>query len=148
MSDLQQNPAFIAWAWTNIVLALNLTILWGLSGGVRAKAGVTPNNEDLSTVSKGAALSGETPEAVSRVLRAHNNALVNITPFLFASLLFVLLGAPGGEAAALFYGFAFFRVLHSVVYVAGKQPWRTLSFALSTLLLLAVVVEDIRYLLM
>ena len=144
MQDLLKNPAFAIYCITASILCLNMLGLWGYSGGVRSGSKTTPNAEDTSTVSKGAEVVKADPEAVARVLRAHTNAFVNIMPFLVLAFLYVLLGATPTMAWALFGGFTFVRLVHSVVYLAGKQPWRSLTFALGGVFTAVVLVEVLR----
>jgi microsomal prostaglandin-E synthase 1 len=137
-------PAFVPYALTATLLCLNLLVLWNLSGAARGKSKTTPNAEDTGTVAKGARLTPEDPESVARMLRVYNNAEANIVPFLILGLIYVLLGAPSGVAWILFGGFAVARVLHAIVYAAGKQPWRTIFYVLGQLFTLAVVVQVVR----
>jgi uncharacterized MAPEG superfamily protein len=80
------------------------------------------------------------------VLRAHRNAEANIYPFLFLGLVYVLAGGTDGFAKIVFGLFTGARLVHSVAYVAGKQPWRTLSFTFGAVATLALA-GDIVYLL-
>jgi len=143
MSNLNELPAFSAYAWSTILLATNLVVTWGLSGGFRAKSKTTNNPEDLGTVSKGATLVAQDPEGVTRGLRVFNNAQANIVPWFMAATLFLLLGGPASQANIVFGIFVAARWTHSIVYLAGKQPWRTLSFAIGALCIGATLVLDV-----
>jgi uncharacterized MAPEG superfamily protein len=146
MSTLVGNPAFCVYSVSALVLCLNMLVLWGLSGGVRAKTKTTPNKEDMGTVSKGAALAENAPEPVARVLRAHANATANIIPFLFIALLYVAWGGSPQSTTIFCAIFVVARVLHSIVYIAGLQPWRTVFFTiggLDTLVLIGFVAKQI-----
>lgn len=144
MERLTQNPAFVIYCLAAVVLCLNLLGLWGYSGVVRSGTKTTMNTEDAATVLKGSKVVDADPDAVARVLRAHTNALVNIMPFLVLSFLYVILGASPKMAWIVFGGFAAARLGHSLAYVAGKQPWRTVMFVLGTLFTLVVVEEVTR----
>jgi uncharacterized MAPEG superfamily protein len=139
MTNLAANPAFIAYAVSLIVLSLNLLFLWAYSGGVRGKTKTTPNEEDASTVRKGSQLVDGDPPEVARVLRAHKNAMANIVPFAILGLVYVLAGATPMAAIVLFAVFTFARLAHSVTYLGGKQPWRSLSFGVGALATLTLV---------
>jgi uncharacterized MAPEG superfamily protein len=141
MPSLLQSPAFVAYSVSALILCLMMTILWIASGGVRGKSKTTPNPEDAATVSKGATVTEEPPPEVARVLRVHTNTFVNGVPFLILGLIYVLCGCSGPEAWALFGGFTFFRVIYTLVYLTGKQPWRTLMFFGGTLVTLALMVR-------
>jgi glutathione S-transferase len=144
LHELTSNPAFAIYALTTSVLCLNLLGLWGYSGAVRGGTKTTLNPEDATTVSKGAEVVAGDPPAVARVLRAHTNAFVNIMPFLVLGWLYVVLGATPAMAWAIFGSFTVFRLLHTVVYLAGKQPWRTVFFALGGIATFVLFVEVVR----
>lgn len=77
-------------------------------------------------------------------MRVHRNAVAVVVPFLFLALVYVLLGAPARDAWVLLGVFAAARVVHSIVYTLGVQPWRTLSYVVSQLALGAVMVQIVR----
>lgn len=142
------NPAFAAYTVASCVLILNQIILWMMSAGVRGKSKVAMNPEDLLTVSKGSTLVDSEPPEVARVMRVHANGQANILQFLFLGALFVQVGGSATEAQVLFGLFTVARVLYSIVYMAGKQPWRTITFIIGVLTTLALLVEVLRYLYM
>lgn len=124
---MTQNPSFLIYSASMLVLCLNILLLWAYSGAVRGKTKVTPNPEDLKTF-KDQGKIGDDPPAVARVLRAHRNAADNILPFAILGLLFVLWGG-SPLLTAIFCGvFVAARLAHSFSYLAEKQPWRTISF--------------------
>lgn len=139
MQTMLSNPTFVVYAITCLVLCANLMFLWGYSGGVRGKTKTVLNSEDPAMIAKGAQVVETDPPEVARVLRAHRNAEANIYPFFCLGLIFVLAGGPALHAKILFGVFAGARILHSIVYLAGKQPWRTLSFLVGALALLALL---------
>jgi prostaglandin-E synthase 1 len=144
MPNLAANPAFVAYAISILVLSLNLLLLWGYSGSVRGKSKTTPNTEDAGTIARGAKLVEADPPEVARVLRAHRNAMANIIPFAALGLVFVLAGGSATVAEVVFGVFTASRLLHSFTYLAGKQPWRSLSFglgAVTTLVLMGFIVR-------
>src|SRR3954465_9391109 len=125
------NPLFTYYVLTALVLVALLLFLWSYSGVVRGRTKTAVNPEDGRRF--GAELVAHDPPEVARVLRAHRNAEANIYPFLFLGLLYVLAGGEAGPAKIFFGLFTAFRLLHSVVYLAGKQPWRTITFVLGGL---------------
>ena len=131
---LLDNPAFVAYAITALVLSVNLLFLWARSGAVRVGTKIAINEED--SIRFGAALADQDPPAVARVLRVHANAQATIYPFLVLGLVFVLAGGSAAVARILFGTFTVARLAHSFVYLKGKQPWRTLFFILSGLAIL------------
>lgn len=146
MQTLAQDPSFQIYAASMALLCLNLFFLWGYSGAVRGKTKTTLNPEDAQTVSKGADIVPADPPEVARVLRAHTNAMANIVPVGFLGFLWVLLGTTPMKAGIVFGIFTFFRWMHSFVYIWGKQPFRTLFFAIAgidALVLLGFVIQKL-----
>jgi uncharacterized MAPEG superfamily protein len=143
MLNLATNPAFIAYTVAVIVLSLNMLVLWGWSGAVRGRTKTTPNPED----SRGNnALVEVDPPEVARVLRAHRNATANIVPFAILGLVYVLAGGGGTVAEILFGVFTMARLAHTFAYLRGRQPWRTIFFAiggLTTLVLIGFIICEL-----
>jgi prostaglandin-E synthase 1 len=131
MDNWLNSPSFVAYAVMCVVLCLNMLGLWGYSGAVRAKTKTAINHEDAARF--GSSLEQLDPPEVARVLRAHGNAQANIYPFLILGLVFVLAGGAAGTARILFGIFVVARLAHSFVYLAGKQPWRTIIFIVGLL---------------
>jgi len=138
-------PAFLAYAFTCLVLSLNLLALWVSSGALRAKSGVAVNPED--GVRYGAPVSESDPPAVARLLRAHRNAEATIYPFLLLGLVYVLAGGGARIAVPIFTIFIAARIAHSIVYLRAMQPWRTIAFATSLLAMIALMAAVFRVLL-
>jgi uncharacterized MAPEG superfamily protein len=134
------NSVFLAYSLTCVLLCLNLLLLWVASGALRAKGGLAVNPEDGARYN--APVSDQDPPAVARVLRAHRNAEAVIYPFLLLGLVYVLAGGTLTFAAAIFAIFVASRLAHSGFYIAAKQPWRTVSFAISLLATIALLVGD------
>lgn len=146
MQSLARDPSFRIYAASMTALCLNLYFLWGYSGAARTKTRTTLNPEDAATVARGAEVLAADPPEVARVLRAHTNATAAILPFGFLAFLWVVLGAAPMTAAIVFGIFTLFRWLHSFVYLWGKQPWRTLFFAVAgidALVVLGFVVQKL-----
>jgi microsomal prostaglandin-E synthase 1 len=119
--------AFLAYAVACVVLVINMLVLWVYSGVVRARTRIAVNPEDAARF--GVPLSDVDPPPVARVLRAHGNAQATIFPFLLLGLVFVLIDGPAEAALVLFTIFTVARIAHSVSYLRGNQPLRTLFFA-------------------
>jgi prostaglandin-E synthase 1 len=131
-------PGLVAYAVTLLVLSANLIVLWALSGAARNSAKAAINPEDAALFK--APLLAQDPPNVARVLRAHANAQATIYPFLFLGLTFVLVGGSARVAWIIFAVFTLARIAHSIIYLAAKQPWRTIAFAISGLALIALAV--------
>src|ERR1700734_4142340 len=139
MHSLLSEPAFVAYAVMGLILSLNMIGVWAYSGVVRGKTKTSINKEDAERFK--APLVDHDPPEVARVLRAHANAQANIYPFLFLGLLFVLAGGSATSAEIIFGVFPLARISPSFVYLAGKQPWRTISFIVGGIATLALMVS-------
>ena len=141
MSNWLKNPAFLVYAITCLILCVNLLFLWGYSGVVRAKTKTAMNEEDAARFR--ASLAEIDPPQVARVLRAHRNAQASIYPFLFLGLVFVLAGGTAGTGTVIFGIFTGARLLHSIFYLAGQQPWRTIFYTIGALATIALMLDII-----
>ncbi len=142
MQTLLENPAFKLYALVSSLLALHLLLLAGWTSGVRTKHKAFVNAEDAGTF-KGAQTESDHPD-VLRVKRAHQNAMESAIPFFAVGLTYALLGATKTGAQAYFLTFLAARVLHSVFYLAQKQPFRTISFAIGAAAITGMAVQVIR----
>ena len=124
-------------------LATELTMLvvhalWcvGLTMLLAAGRALTPGGTRWAISNRDTAF--DFPAWIGRSARAHVNALENLIPF---AALVLVVHLSGGEnditaiAACVFVGA---RIAHSLCYIAGLVPWRTLCHTLSTLSLIAL----------
>ena len=131
-------PGFRLLALCTLILTLKMHAVGIYTGVVRARVKTTSNPEDAARY--GAQLSDVDPPEVARVLRAHRNDLENIPMFVLLALMAVLVGAsPLGMRIALI-AYTAGRVGHSIAYLRSMQPWRSISFGVGQLSLLAVMV--------
>ena len=141
MTPWSNQPAFVAYALACVLLCANLIFLWMFSAVQRAKSKTAMNPEDAAKFK--VTLVDTDPPAVARVLRAHDNAQASIFPFLFLGLTFVLAGGGSTTATIVFALFVVARWLHTLAYLKGLQPWRTIFFLTGlvciVVLLLAIV---------
>lgn len=134
------NPeAFKIYAICAALLALNLMVLGGLTGGARGK-NKSPGNPEDAGKPKETALEADHPNVV-RVRRAHMNALENVPTFWAIGLIYVLMGASPLGAKAYFITFTAARFLHSFFHLKAIQPFRSISFGIGSLTLLGMVVQ-------
>lgn len=134
--------AFGYYALASAVLALQLVLLAFWTGTVRTLKKQYVNPEDAS-LNKADHVEADHPD-VARARRAHQNALENAVPFFVIGALYVATGATRTGAAIYFGVFTGARLLHSVFYLWGKQPWRTLMFAVGALAIIGMSVQVIR----
>lgn len=94
------------------------------------------NPEDAEVFNKPPA-AVELPQ-VERAAKAWLNDLENIPIFLGLGIAYVLIGASPEAATRLFCTFTIARVLHTLTYLLGWQPWRTITYAVGILCLLGM----------
>lgn len=141
MESLMENPAFTTFAVCTAILVIKslLSSLYTATTRIREKQFVNP--EDATTF-HGTANQGETP-AAARALRIQRNDTEILPLFFGLGLVFVLTGATPLEATAYFWTFTLTRILHTIFYTAGKQPWRFLAFFVGLLCLVGMAVQVI-----
>jgi prostaglandin-E synthase 1 len=130
-------PGFRLYVLCVVVLMLKVLFVANFTGYMRLKVKVSPNPEDSAINLQGA--DAEHP-AVARVQRAHRNDVENIPFFFMLGLLAVLTGVPLLGMQIVFNVFTVARVLYTVAYLRGLQPWRTLTFAAGQLSIGALMV--------
>ncbi len=140
--QLANDPILSLYALTATLVSLHLIVLAAYTGRVRTLRKTYVNAED-ATAFKGKEGEVDHPD-VLRVKRAHMNALENAVPFLAIGLLYALSGPSKVGAQVYFFTFLGARLLHSVFYLAQKQPFRTLMFALGALATTGMAVHVIR----
>jgi uncharacterized MAPEG superfamily protein len=135
-------PALQLLALFSAILGLHLLALALWTGTVRAMKKKFVNPEDVA-LNKGTQVEAEHPD-VARVKRAHQNALENAVPF-FAIAYFYAATGPSKSGALIYFGtFTAARILHSVFYLWGRQPFRTITFAVGVLTTIGMAVQVIR----
>jgi uncharacterized MAPEG superfamily protein len=122
---------FKIYALCATLVCLHLLVLSGITGYVRTRRKVFVNPED-ARATKGAEAEVDHPD-VARVKRAHMNATENAVPFLALGLLYVMTGASEVGAQAYFFTYTGARILHSIFYLLGKQPFRTIFFSIGAI---------------
>jgi prostaglandin-E synthase 1 len=138
---LLSDPQFKLYAICSAVLSFQMLALGFMTAARRANHKKYLNPEDVVVAFKDATLveGAEHPE-VARIIRAHRNLNESLPLFFALGLIYVLAGAPALGAQICFITFTGARVLHSIVYVKGLQPWRTMFFAIGALTLVAMMV--------
>ncbi len=139
MNALAALPAFPAYVISTLVLGLNLIGLANATALTRAQGNEVINPEDQRLNSKATVVFEGGNDRTARYRRAHRNALENTPVFMVTAFVLTLTGVSATVGAALFYPYAALRILHSVFYVKGVQPFRTLVFVLALLLQVAVL---------
>lgn len=136
MPQVSNPEVFASYAVSVSLMVLNLYFLAFVTATGRGKNKAFLNPED-----RGYQASTSDNEWVARVARAHRNAIENILPFVAIGLLYSLTAATPLGAKLYFGIFVTARWLHSIVYLAGKQPFRTMFFAAGALSVLGMTVQ-------
>jgi glutathione S-transferase len=142
MQAFADNPALKLYALVAALIGVQMLLLALWTGTVRTRHKQWVNPEDAK-LNKGDQKDQDHPD-VQRVKRAHQNAIENAVPFFAIGLLYALSGASKTGAQAYFFTFLGARVLHSIFYLWGRQPFRTLMFAAGVLATLGMAYQVIR----
>jgi len=78
---------------------------------------------------------------VKRAQMAWRNDLENVPIFLFLGLIYVTLGCSPEGAYIYFTIFIVARILHTVAYLNGMQPWRTIFFTIGMIVCVALSIN-------
>jgi len=136
MNALLADPTMRLFAVCAAILVLKMLLTANLTGILRTSRRVFASPEDYRFF--GAEPAARPDEQIERIRRAHRNDLENILPFLVIGFLYVLTGPSYTVAWWLFVLFTVARVLHTAVYIAGLQPWRTVFFGIGSVALYAM----------
>jgi uncharacterized MAPEG superfamily protein len=139
MNLFTEFPGLKAYALASVLVGLNMIVLAGMTGAARGKTKSFNNPEDA----RGAPLNIE-HERVARIRRAQQNAIESAIMFYPIALVYVLSGVSETGARAYCFTYALARILHTIFYLAGKQPWRTISYAVGTLAIVGMMVHLVR----
>jgi uncharacterized MAPEG superfamily protein len=136
--ELLQNPALRLFGFTYMILVLKMVAVGYSTSFYRFRHRHFATPEDY-------ALQGLQPKTtrnddIERTRRAHRNDLENILPYFGVGLFYALSGPSMFAANLCFIGYTVARVLHSIFYVAGLQPWRTLAFGVAQLIMVVMAV--------
>jgi uncharacterized MAPEG superfamily protein len=139
--DFIGHPAFSVFVICAALLVLKMIVVGHISGYLRIKREAVINPEDVEAFrSTRGQLSEEDPD-VARVLRVHRNDLESTLPFLAIGLPYLFTNPSPSLASGLFIAFTSFRLVFSVFYLLGVQPWRSLSFIAGELCVLVMLVQ-------
>ena len=138
LDDLEVNSARLVDAACTAVLVIKNFLSATFTAITRLRARKFSNPEDARVFADGAdPAEGET-DAVARALRIQRNDGENLPAFFAIGLVYVLVGASPFGAAVYFWTFTSARILHTLAYTMGLQPWRTLLFTVSAACLLGM----------
>ena len=123
-----------------LVLCLKMLAISCYQGFHRLRHLAFSNPEDAGFFHRAA--NAEELPAVRRAARAWRNDLENIPLFFVLGGLCVALHTPWLPTVTGFCLFTLARLLHTVMYLSARQPWRTLAYAagLASLVHLAALI--------
>jgi uncharacterized MAPEG superfamily protein len=131
-TTLLTDPATRTYVITSTLLGAHLLLMALWTGTVRVFRKEWVNREDAE-FNKAKLTEVEHPD-VARVKRAHLNGIENLIPFLIVGALYVAFANPSATAAAIYlWTFTAVRLAHTFFYLAQKQPFRTITFAVGVL---------------
>ncbi len=141
MASLLLGPQFKLYVVCCFVLCLLMFTIGAITAATRSKVKTYLNPEDKTVSLKDAKYNeGIDVPDVARVMRAHRNLIESLLPFSMLGLIYVLSGAPLLGAQVCFIAFTAARVLHTIVYLKGLQPFRTMMFGIGVLSMLGMMV--------
>jgi prostaglandin-E synthase 1 len=126
--DLTQHAAFATYAVCSALLVLKMLAVGHYTAAIRIKRKAFLNPEDARVLDPDASVVNVEDPEVERGLRAHRNDLESTLPFLAIGWVYLALDPSAGLASGLFLVFTIARVLFSICYFAGLQPWRSILF--------------------
>lgn len=119
--------AWKLWGLSVLALALKMLVLASLTSRQRLAKRVFASPEDYATQRLPAKT--ERDADVERYRRAHRNDLENILPFFVVGAIYAATQPSPLGAWLCLPGFALARVLHTVFYLRGAMPHRTIAYA-------------------
>lgn len=126
-----------------LVLFIKMLAISCYQGFFRLRHRAFTNPEDAGFFRRQANVQELLP--VSRAAKAWANDLENIPVFFALGGLCLALGTRADATAWLFGLFTVARVIHTLMYLGGRQPWRTLAYGigLGCLLGLAAMIGSV-----
>ena len=142
-TTLLTDPATRTYVITSTILGAHLLLMALWTGTVRTLRKEWVNSEDAA-FNKAKLTEVEHPD-VARVKRAHLNGIENLIPFLIVGGLYVAFAKPSPTAAAIYlWTFTAVRLAHTFFYLAHKQPFRTITFAVGVLATFGMAFQVLR----
>ncbi|MEN5303569.1 MAPEG family protein [Pseudomonas sp. TWI628] len=130
------NGALNVYALCVVVLFLKMFAVSCYQGWFRLRHRAFTNIEDAAVFNR-VAREAELAQVI-RASRAWANDLENIPAFFALGGLAIAMNAPATVTAVLSMLFTAARVLHTLAYLRGVQPWRTVFYGVGILCLLGL----------
>ena len=127
------------YALITVILFFKMLAISVVQALARTSTKTFTNPEDAKFFGASAPAADEM-EIVKRAAAAWRNDLENIPIFLFLGLIYVTLGCWPEGAYIYFSIFVIARILHTVAYLRGLQPARTIFYALGVFASVALAI--------
>ncbi len=139
---LLDEPVMRLYVLSAVILILKMIATGGFTGTLRLfrKAYITEEDARFMRVEPGA----QPDPLIGRLERIQRNDVENIPTYLISAFLFALSGPPTALAAWLFGLVTVSRLLHTLIYAGGWQPWRSIVFEVGNFTHVALLVLLIR----
>jgi len=128
------------YALTTVILFFKMFANSAVQALARTSARSFPNPEDAKFFRTPGPAPDELP-IVKRAAAAWRNDLENIPIFLFLAMIYVTLGCWPAGAFVYFSIFVVARILHTVSYLRGLQPARTIFYSLGVFVCFALSIQ-------
>lgn len=142
LHPLLEEPVVRLYVLSAIVLILKMIATGGFTATLRLfrKAYITDEDARFMRAQR----RNEPDPLIGRLERIQRNDLENIPTYLVSAFLFSLSGPSVVLAAWLFGVVTLARLMHTLIYLAGWQPWRSIIFEVGNFTHIAIIVLLIR----
>jgi len=139
--NLLAQPAVRVFAFWYLVLVIKMLVLIFRTSSTRLSTSTYASPEDYGAVGLAPpAVPAPPDERIERLRRALQNDLENILPFFGVGLIYALSGPSLFMARLLIAGYALARIAHTVTYLRGRQPHRSIAFCVGMFCLIWMLV--------
>ncbi len=138
-SSIFQADVFFSWALCAVFLFLKMFANTAVQGYAKLRDRVASLPEDRKYL--GAHARDEsTSDLYERAADCWTNDLENIPMFLILGFAYIGVGGSHAVAQAIFISFCVARTAHTVTYLCGWQPWRSIAYTVGALAATGLVV--------
>jgi glutathione S-transferase len=137
-TSLLADPVYHLLAVVSVLLVFKMMLVGTWTSVIRIRRNVYATPEDYAF--RGISPAPGADADIERTRRAHRNDLENVLPFLAVAPFYAMTHPAPTEARIFFWGFFVGRALHSVFYIRGLQPHRTIAFGVAQVLFVVMLV--------
>jgi glutathione S-transferase len=128
------------YALTTVILFFKVLANSAVQALARVSTRTFVTDEDARFFAQAPPAPDELP-IVKRAAAAWRNDLENVPIFLFLGLIYVTLGCWPGGVYIYFTIFVIARILHTIAYLRGLQPARTIFYSLGVFVCFALSIQ-------